>query len=289
MRVRRSRIEEEVEEGVKGARLVLTPARRPLALPRGLPARHHADLAGHRLPRRARDRLDLRGPLRRRASRTGSRWRSRWRSPTSSRPRCTSRSASRSRRSTRSTRPSPSRGGSRGRCSCSRRLQPVHPPAQRRLQRHPAADRHLQDRRVRRGRLARGAQGPDRPVADRRQARPGRGRDAHGRLPPARAAGAPGHDAGAGGRDRRRLRERRDRAAALRELRPHAARGHRGREPRPREGHRARQRARPAAALRGPRGLVRGARARGADRARRPSRSTTCWPTSSASAARSRS
>ena len=37
----------------------------------------------------------------------------------------------------------------------------------------------------------------------------------------------------------------------------------------------------------GPEALVRGARARGADRARRPSRSTTCWPTSSASAARS--
>ena len=35
-------------------------------------------------------------------------------------------------------------------------------------------------------------------------------------------------------------------------LRPHPAGGHRGREPRPREGHRARQRARPAAADRGP-------------------------------------
>ena len=37
----------------------------------------------------------------------------------------------------------------------------------------PAADRDPQDRRVRRGRLARGAQGPDRAVAHRRQARPG--------------------------------------------------------------------------------------------------------------------
>ena len=105
-------------------------------------------------------------------------------------------------------------------------------------------------------------------VADRRQARPGRGGDAHRRLPPARAAGAPGDDAGAGGRHRRRLRGRRDRAAPLRLVRPHAPGGHRGREPRPREGHRARQRARAAAADRGPGGAHRRARARGADRAR---------------------
>ena len=35
----------------------------------------------------------------------------------------------------------------------------------------------------------------DRPGAQRRPARPGRGRDARGRLPPPRAGGAPGHDA----------------------------------------------------------------------------------------------
>ena len=50
-------------------------------------------------------------------------------------------------------------------------------------------------------------------------------------------------------------RERRDRAAALRLLRPHAARRDRGREPRPRQGHRARQLAGAEAAHRGHRGV----------------------------------
>ena len=156
-------------------------------------------------------------------------------------------------------------------------VQPVHPSPERRVERDPAGDRHPQDRRVRRGRVARGAQGADRPVADRRQARHRRGEHAHRRLPPARAAGAPGDDAGPGGRDRRPLRARRDRAAALRLLRPHPPGRHRGREPRPREGHRARQRARPAAAHGGPGRADRRHRARGADRpgdqaARRPAR-----------------
>ena len=57
------------------------------------------------------------------------------------------------------------------------------------------AGRDPRHERVRGGRLARGAQGADRPVADRRQARRRRGADAHRRLPPARAAGAPGDDA----------------------------------------------------------------------------------------------
>ena len=76
---------------------------------------------------------------------------------------------------------------------------------------------------------------------------PGEAGDAHGRLPPARAAGAPGDDAGARARHRRRLRGRRDRAAALRLLRPHAPRRHRGEQPGPRARPRARQPARAGA------------------------------------------
>ena len=104
------------------------------------------------------------------------------------------------------------------------RLPPVHPAAQRRVERDPApASASSTSGSLEDGRDARGAQGADPAVADRRQARPGRGGDAHRRLPPARAGGAPGDDAGAGRRDRRPLRGRRDRAAALRLLRPHAA------------------------------------------------------------------
>ena len=74
-----------------------------------------------------------------------------------------------------------------------------------------------------------GPQAADRPQRARRQARPGRGGDALGRLPPARAGGAPGDDADPGGGDRRRLGDRRDGAAPLRRLRPHAPGGDRGR------------------------------------------------------------
>ena len=64
------------------------------------------------------------------------------------------------------------------------------------------------------------------------------------RLPPARAGGAPGHDADPGRRDGRHLRGRRDRAAALHLLRPHAAARDRGREPGPRARDRALEHAR---------------------------------------------
>ena len=69
-------------------------------------------------------------------------------------------------------------------------------------------------------------------------------------------------------------------------LRPHATGGDRGREPRPRQGHRARQLARPAAdgaTGRRPRSSRSCATRRSSPR---PSRSTTCSPTSSASAPR---
>ena len=109
------------------------------------------------------------------------------------------------------------------------------------------------------------------------------------RLPPARAAGAPGDDARAGGGHGRHQRGRRDRAAALRLARPHAPGRHRGREPRPRQGHRALQRSSrsccsPRARRR--RSTASCARCRSSPR---PSRWTTCSPTCSASAPRWRS
>ena len=110
-------------------------------------------------------------------------------------------------------------------------LPAVHRGPQRRLEPRAAGARHQHGRRVRGGRLARRAQGDHRPVDDRRAPGPGRGGDALRRLPPARAAGAPGDDAGARARDGRRLRGRRDRAAPLRVLRPHAADRHRGQQP----------------------------------------------------------
>ncbi len=118
---------------------------------------------------------------------------------------------------------------------------------------------------------------------------PGRGGHADRRLPPARAGGPPGDDADPGRRHRRRLPGRRDGAAAVHLQRPHAAGGHRGRRPRPRARARPRQLARqPADAARG--------RTRRSSRScttrrscPRPSRSTTCSPTCSASAPRWRS
>jgi CBS domain containing-hemolysin-like protein len=69
------------------------------------------------------------------------------------------------------------------------RVQPLHRGAQQRLQRDAPGRRDQDERRVRGRRLPRGAQGADRPVARRRRPRPQRGRDAHRRLPPPRAAG----------------------------------------------------------------------------------------------------
>ena len=145
-------------------------------------------------------------------------------------------------------------------------LLAVHRRAERDLERDPAGARRADRGPARRGRDAGGAARADPGVADRRQARRGRGRDADRRLPPARAAGAPGHDARAGRGHGGHQRGRRDRAAALRVVRPHAARRDRGREPRPRQGHRALQPARAAAAGRRAAGDARRARARGADR-----------------------
>ena len=168
-----------------------------------------------------------------------------------------------------------------------RPLPPVHHRADRDLERDARRARRRSDAAHLAGRLARRAQAADPRVRGRRHARDQRGDDALRRLPPPRAGGPPGDDADPGGRDRRRRGGRRDRAAALHRLRPHAADRHRGREPRPDPRRRPRDRARAAAARQGPARVDRAARARHADRARRPSRSTTCSPSCSASASRS--
>ena len=216
VRVRRSRMEEEAEEGRRGARLVV---RQLDELSRYLAAcqlGHHLHLAGHRLPRRAGGRRHLRVHPRRSAA-------ARRHAGHLARPRLPDHdlAAHHDRRAgAEDLRDQPRRdGGAPDRAAAApvrAGLQPVHPRAQRDLERDPACGRHPQDRRVRRGRLARGAQGADRAVDDRRQARRRRGADADRRLPPARAAGAAGDDAGAGGGHRRSVRERRDRAPALR-------------------------------------------------------------------------
>ena len=81
--------------------------------------------------------------------------------------------------------------------------------------------------------------------------------------------------------------ERRDRAAALRRLRPHAAGRHRGRQHRPHQRHRARELARAAADERGPGRVGRGEREGCPDRPRDQAARRPAWPTSSASARRS--
>ena len=116
---------------------------------------------------------------------------------------------------------------------------------------------------LRGGDHVRGPQDADRARRARRHARPRRGGDALGRLPPARAAGAQRDDADPRGGDRRHLGERADRPAALHRLRPHAPARDRGRQHRPRARRGAQQLARPPAD---------DARARRLDRARREGR-----------------
>ena len=230
VRAREGRMEAMRDEGSARRRARAASDRPHRRVPVGLPARHHDGLARHRLPGRARDREPARGAARRGRRATAWRWRSRSRSPTWSPPRCTSRSASRCRRSTRSSHAE----GTALRVArplqlFRRRLQPADLAAQRGLERDPAAGRRRPAGGVRGGQLVRGPQAADRAQRARRQARPGRGGHALGRLPPARAAGAPGDDADPGGRHGRRLGDGRGRAAALRRLGPHAPGRDRGR------------------------------------------------------------
>ena len=181
VRSRRSRARGAGRARARAARArALHAAGRPQPVPLGLPVRHHAGLAGHRLPRRAGDRRARRAAVRRR-SRTASpsaisvahRLRDRHR-------RCTSPSASRSRRSTRSSTPS------RSRCAIARPLhlfsaamRPFITRAQRGVERRSCGCSASTRTPSRGGRHARGAARADRAGAHRRQARPGRGRDAH--------------------------------------------------------------------------------------------------------------
>ena len=118
---------------------------------------------------------------------------------------------------------------------------PVHRRAQRGVELAAAAAAHRPRGAVRGGREPEELRFLIAQAQTRRPPRPGRGGDAPGRLPPARAGGPPGDDADPGRRHRRHLRGRRDRAAALHLLGPHAPARHRGREPGPRQGHRALQ------------------------------------------------
>ena len=242
---------------------------RPLALPVGGAGRDHAHLAGPRLPRRAGDRLAARGPVRRGGPALDL-------DDGLDRARVPDHdvdphhaSASRSRRSTRSRRPSRSPAGAPARCCCSRGSS----TRSSRCSTPPPTASCVCSACAPSGQLDEGETPEELRVLIQESLTGGkldaeRGRDADRRLPPARAAGAPGDDARAGRDHGRHVRGRRDRAAPLRVVRPHAAGGHRGREPRPRQGHRALQPARAAAARRGPERDARRARARGADRAR---------------------
>ena len=71
-----------------------------------------------------------------------------------------------------------------------RHVQAAHLGAQRRVERDPARNGREPEGRVRGDLLGRRPQDDHRPQRHRGQARPGRGRDAARRLPPARAGGA---------------------------------------------------------------------------------------------------
>ena len=94
VRARREKLEAVVAEGGRGAPRRAdgaAPARQHRRVPVGLPARHHADLDRHRLPGRGRAGAPARGRARRRRVATRSPRRSRSCSPTCWRPARTSR------------------------------------------------------------------------------------------------------------------------------------------------------------------------------------------------------
>ncbi|CAA9511581.1 MAG: Magnesium and cobalt efflux protein CorC, partial [uncultured Solirubrobacteraceae bacterium] len=167
------------------------PPRRPQRVPVGVPARHHARLARHRLPRRAGDRRPRRAGARRRdLARPGRRHLDRHR------VRHRHRGAHHDRRA------GPEDLGHRqGRARRAAGRPPAHLVRPDHAAVHPrpelgveqAAEDLLQDRcrrdGLRGGLVAEGAARAHRAGPRRRPARPGRGRDALGRLPPARAGG----------------------------------------------------------------------------------------------------
>ncbi|CAA9494020.1 MAG: Hemolysins and related proteins containing CBS domains, partial [uncultured Solirubrobacteraceae bacterium] len=265
--------------GARGGGLAARQARahppgRPQPVPVGLPVRHHARVAGDRLPRRAGHRRPRRAHLRRgpRVARRGDRDRLRDRH----------RGAHHDRRAGPEDlldREGRADGHARRRAAARlhRRDAPVHLRAQRGLQ-HAAARRADRPRRGDGGgRHPRGAARPHRPGPRGRPARPGRVRDARGRLPPPRAGGAQHHDADPRRGHRGHERGRGDRAAPLHLLGPHPAARHGGQLPGPRARHRPQQLPRAGAHDGRARGVHRAARQGRADRpgdqaARRPAR-----------------
>jgi CBS domain containing-hemolysin-like protein len=211
VRSRRGTLEQEAKEGKRGARAGRRDHGRPLALPLVVPARDHADLSGHRLPRRAR-RGELVEPLFGDLSHTSSLAISlliAYLLTTSLHitigeqvPKIYA-----------INKAEPGRAPDRAAAAAVHdRLQPVHPPAQRRLQRDPAVIGISKTAEFDEGGSPEELKVLIAQSLTGGKLDPGEA-DAHGRLPPARAAGAPGDDAGARGRDGRPLRERRDRAA----------------------------------------------------------------------------
>ena len=149
---------------------------RPLALPVGGAGRDHAHLAGPRLPRRAGDRLAARGPVRRGGAALGlDDGLDHARVPDHDvDPHHVRRAGPEDLRDP--------EGGARrplvraAAAALHADLPPVHRRAERRVERDPAPARRPDLGPARRRRDAGGAAGADPGVADRRQARPERGR-----------------------------------------------------------------------------------------------------------------
>ena len=237
VRSRRSRLEELAGRRGRRAAPGAAPAGRPQPVPVGLPVRHHAGLAGHRLPGRAGDRRARRAAVRRPLARRRRR-RSRSPSPTS----CHLAAHHARRAGPEDLRDRQGRGGRAAdraaahlvqRARCARSSRALNRGLELASCARSASTRTPSSRRAAAPRSCAILIAQAR---TRRPARPGRGRDAPGRLPPPRAGGAAGHDADPGRGDGRPLRGRRDRAAPLRLLRPHAP----GRRPRTRTADRVR-------------------------------------------------
>ena len=243
MRSSRARLESMAEEGAPRCSAGAQADRRHRRLHRGLPGRDHDRLDRHRCPRRAGDRARVRAAVRQghRACRGGGRVGGDLLPADHGHP-------EHHRRDRPEALHDPARRGS-GQADRAADavlpvlVQPVHHRAELRVGVDPADARHRPRRRAR-GRHARRAQAPDRPVPLGRPARRRRGQHAHGRLSPARAGGPPGDDPDPGCRHRRPVGDRRGGAPALRLDRPLAAGRDRGREPGPGQGDRPRQPAR---------------------------------------------
>ena len=224
VRSRRARLEALAEEGAARRAAGARPARRHRRLHLRLPGRDHDGLDRHRRARRAGDRAPARAGVR--ATRSGTRRCGRdlgdHRLPADHH-----RADDRRRDGAEAVRDPARRGAGAPDRAAAAVLPPAVPPVHRRCS-TPSSNWILRmlgtdpDAEPEGGTPGR-AQADHRRVADRRPARRRRGEHAHRRLPPARAGGAPGDDADPGGRHRRRLRDGRGRAAALR-LRP-ATRG----------------------------------------------------------------